>query len=218
MELKDVFAALEKAENGVEMIAAIKAETNRLSNEAKAHRMNGEKASGKVKNILEALGLTDGDDVIEQAKGMKDSLDTFAQGGKKPTEVAKQIADLTKQVTTLTNNYNEMTKTARAEKTKRLDAMKMSRAVDALTKGNAASPQSMAKLIFDNLTVGEDESIGYRDGDKDMSVEDGVNAWLSANTWAVKANPQDGSGSSAGGSGGADDPFLVGFEINGSDT
>ena len=47
MELKDVFAALEKVENCAEMIVAIKAETNRLSNEAKAHRMNGEKASGK---------------------------------------------------------------------------------------------------------------------------------------------------------------------------
>ena len=67
--------------------------------------------------------MNDGDDVVEQAKGMKTSLDSFAQGGKKPTEVAKQIADLTKQVTTLTNNYNEMTKTAEAEKAKRLSSM-----------------------------------------------------------------------------------------------
>lgn len=213
MDLKDVLAALEKVENGAEMTAVINAEINRLSGESKGYRVKGREAADKVKNILEALGLTDGDNVVEQAKGMKDSLDTFAQGGKKPTEVAKQIADLTKQVTTLTNNYNEMTKTAQAEKTKRLDAMKMSRAVDALTKGNAASPQSMAKLIFDNLTVGDDESIGYRDGDKDMTVEEGVNAWLSANAWAVKANPQAGGGSPAGGNGGADDPFLAGFKM-----
>lgn len=213
MELKDVFTALESIENGTEMIAAIKMETTRLSNEAKRHRMANESAGAKTKSLLEALGLDDGDDVVEQAKGLKSTLDSFAQGGKKPNEVAKQIADLTKQVTTLTKNYNEMTKTAEAEKTKRLDAMKMSRAVDALTKGNAASPQSMAKLIIDNLTVGDDEAIGYRDGDKDMTVEEGVNAWLSANAWAVKANPQAGGGSPAGGNGGADDPFLAGLKM-----
>ena len=210
MELKDVYTALESIENGSEMIAVIKAETNRLSNEAKKHRVAGESASAKAKSLMEAFGLDDSDDVVERAREMKGTLDSFAQGGKKPTEVAKQIADLTKQVTTLTNNYAEMTKTAEAEKAKRLDALKMSKAVDALTKGNAASPQSMAKLLFDNLTVGDDEAIGYRDGDKDMTVEDGVNAWLSANAWAVKANPQAGGGSPAGGAG-ADDPFLAGL-------
>lgn len=210
MDLKDVLAALEKVENGAEMTAVINAEINRLSGESKGYRVKSRDASEKVKNLLEALGLDDSDDVVEQAKGMKTSLDSFAQGGKKPTEVAKQIADLTKQVTTLTNNYAEMTKTAEAEKAKRLDALKMSKAVDALTKGNAASPQSMAKLLFDNLTVGDDEAIGYRDGDKDMTVEEGVNAWLSANAWAVKANPQAGGGSPAGGAG-ADDPFLAGL-------
>ena len=213
MDLQEVLAALKKGENGDAMAAVIESEMSRLAGEAGRYRRSNRDASEKVKNLLEALGLNDGDDVVEQAKGLKSTLDSFAQGGKKPNEVAKQIADLTKQVTTLTKNYNEMTKTAEAEKTKRLDAMKMSRAVDALTKGNAASPQSMAKLIIDNLTVGDDEAIGYRDGDKDMTVEEGVNAWLSANAWAVKANPQAGGGSSAGGSGGADDPFLAGLKM-----
>lgn len=211
MELKDVYTALENIENGTEMIAAIKTETARLSNEAKKHRVASESAGTKAKSLMEVLGLDDGDDVVERARELKGTLDSFAQGGKKPNEVAKQIADLTKQVTTLTNNYNEMTKTAESEKAKRLDALKMSKAVDALTKGNAASPQSMAKLLFDNLTVGDDEAIGYRDGDKDMTVEDGVNAWLSANAWAVKASPQAGGGSPAGGNAGTDDPFLAGL-------
>lgn len=35
MELKDVYTALKNIENGSEMIAVIKAETTRLSNEAK---------------------------------------------------------------------------------------------------------------------------------------------------------------------------------------
>ena len=44
MELKEVFEKLEKVENGTEMITAIKAETNRLNNEVKTHRQNGDKA------------------------------------------------------------------------------------------------------------------------------------------------------------------------------
>ena len=182
MDLQEVLAALKKGENGDAMAAVIEGEMSRLAGEAGRYRRSNRDASEKVKNLLEALGLDDGDDVVEQAKGLKSTLDSFAQGGKKPNEVAKQIADMTKQVTTL-------------------------------TKGNAASPQSMAKLIIDNLTVGDDEAIGYRDGDKDMTVEEGVNAWLSANAWAVKANPQAGGGSSAGGSGGADDPFLAGLKM-----
>lgn len=151
MEIKEVFTKLETLEGGADMIAAIKAETMRLANEAKTHRIGGEKATAKTQALLDAFGLTDGDDVVNQAKSMKESLDAFAQGGKKPTEVAKQIADLTKQVTTLPNSYNEMTKTAQAEKTKRIDAMKLSMAVDALTKANAASPKDMARLIMDNF-------------------------------------------------------------------
>lgn len=214
MELKDVFAKLESLEGGTDMITAIKAETARLAGEAKTHRVSGEQAVAKAQALLTAFGLTDGDDVINQAKSMKEALDVFAQGSKKPTEVAKQIADLTKQVTTLTNNYNEMTKTAQAEKAKRLDAMKLSVAVDALTKGNAASPKDMARLIMDNIAVGDDESLTYNDGDNSVSVTDGVNAWLSANSWAVKANPQAGGGSNGAGNAGADDPFLAGLNGN----
>lgn len=214
MEIKEVFTKLETLEGGADMIAAIKAETMRLANEAKTHRIGGDKATAKTQALLDAFGLTDGDDVINQAKSMKESLDAFAQGGKKPTEVAKQIADLTKQVTTLTNNYNEMTKTAQAEKAKRLDAMKLSVAVDALTKGNAASPKDMARLIMDNIAVSDDESLTYTDGDKSVSVTDGVNAWLSANSWAVKANPQPGGGANGAGQAGADDPFLAGLNGN----
>ena len=80
MELKDVFTALEGIENGTEMIAAIKMETTRLSNEAKRHRMANESAGAKTKSLLEALGLDDGDDVVERAKGLKSTLDSFAQG------------------------------------------------------------------------------------------------------------------------------------------
>ncbi len=122
MEIKEVYEQLEKIEGGAELITAVKAEISKLNNEAKLNREAGEKASAKVKTILENIGLTDGDDVLEKAKEIKNTLDTFKQGGKAPSEVARQITDLTKQVASVTKQLTEMTKTAEDEKSKRYDA------------------------------------------------------------------------------------------------
>ena len=211
MEMKQVYEALEKVENGADLIAAIKGEINTLNNEAKKHRTAGEQSATKLKSILEAIGLADGDDVVDKAKGLKTTLDQFAQGGKKPDEVAKQITGLTAQVGKVTKQLADMTETAKAEKTKRLDGMKMAKAVELLTKGNAASPQNMAKLLEGSIVVKDDESLAYTGSDgKEISLEDGVNGWLKENSWAVKANGAGGGGSNGGG-GGSDDPFLCGF-------
>lgn len=210
MDIKEVYANLEKVDNGTEMITAIKAEVAALSNEAKKHRQTGDTITAKNKAILEALGLEDSDDVAEKAKELKATLDSFAQDGKTPSDVARQIAKLTKDIATINGKYAEMEKTAQAEKAKRLDAMKMNALIDALTKGNAAAPKDMARLIADKLVVNDDETINYVDGENNMSVDDGVKGWLGANTWAVKANPQGGSGAPAG-AGGSGDPFLDGL-------
>lgn len=57
MEMKQVYEALEKVENGADLIAAIKGEINTLNNEAKKHRTSGEQSATKLKSILEAVGL-----------------------------------------------------------------------------------------------------------------------------------------------------------------
>jgi predicted transcriptional regulator len=57
MEMKQVYEALEKVENGADLIAAIKGEINTLNNEAKKHRTAGEQSATKLKSILEAVGL-----------------------------------------------------------------------------------------------------------------------------------------------------------------
>ena len=210
MDMKQVYEALEKTENGADLITAIKGEINALNNEAKKHRTAGEQSAAKLKNILEAVGLADGDDVVDKAKGLKATLDQFAQSGKKPDEVAKQITDLTAQVAKITKQLKDETQKAADEKAKRLDGMKMSKAVELLTKGNAASPQNMAKLLESNIVVKDDESLAYTGADgKEISLEDGVNGWLKDNSWAVKANGTGGGGSNGGG--GNDDPFLAGF-------
>lgn len=47
MEMKQVYEALEKVENGADLIAAIKGEINTLNNETKKHRTAGEKSAIK---------------------------------------------------------------------------------------------------------------------------------------------------------------------------
>lgn len=208
MELKDVYTALEKVENGAELITAIKAEINTLNNEAKKHRIAGEQSTTKLKSILDAVGLTDGEDVVEKAKGMKATLDQFAQGGKKPDEVAKQITTLTKQVETVTTQLADMTKQADEQRAKYIASQKMAKAVEALTKGNAAAPKDMAKLLLDNIKVNDDDSLAYTGADgKDVSVEDGVNSWLKDNAWAVKVN-NNGGGGAGGGAGGGESTTI----------
>lgn len=212
MEIKEVYEKLEKVEGGAELITAVKTEISKLNNEAKLNREAGDKASAKVKSILESIGLADGDDVLEKAKEMKSTLDTFKQGGKAPSEVAKQIIDLTKQVASVTKQLTEMTKTAETEKNKRYDAMKESALVDELTKGKAAAPREMAALIKGNLSIGENDEILYKNGDETLSVADGVKGWLEANKWAVKPGGSSGGGAPSGGEPkGDDDPFMKGF-------
>ena len=111
----------------------------------------------------------------------------------------------------MTKQLDAMTKTAQAEKTKRLDSLKMDKAVELLSKGHAASPENMAKLLEGSIIVKDDESLAYNGKDGEISLEDGVADWLKENSWAVKANG-GGSGSPNGGNGeGSSAPFLAGF-------
>lgn len=211
MELKNVYEALEKVENGAEMITAIKTEITKLNGEAKAHREKGDRSAARTKSILESLGLEDTDEAIDKAKELKATLDSFSQGGKAPSEVHKQITDLTKQVATFSKKLEEMTKTAETEKAKRFEATKQNALIDALTKGKAAAPKDMAALVAGNVFFNEKEEPMYKKGEDILSVEDGVKDWLSANRWAIKVEGSAGGGAPAGNNPDAD-PFLSGFD------
>lgn len=214
MDLKEVFEFLEKQENGADYIATIKGETAKLSNEAKRHRTDGDTARAKVKALLEAAGVPDDDKAVETLGKIKATNDAFAQGGKKPDEIAAQLATLTKGLDNANKQLAEMTEKANTEKAKRLNAVKTNALIEALTKQNCTSPQNVAKIITENIKVGDDEGLSFDYGDKmGLSVEDGVKAFLAENTWAVKARGSKGGGGSTGGAGGDDDkdPFLAGF-------
>lgn len=57
MDMKDVYAALEKLDNGADLITAIKGEINTLNDEAKKNRIAGEHTAEKLKDVLAGLAL-----------------------------------------------------------------------------------------------------------------------------------------------------------------
>ena len=79
MDMKDVYAALEKLDNGADLITAIKGEINTLNNEAKKNRIAGEHTAEKLKNVLAGLDLEDADDVADWLK--ENSWAVKANGG-----------------------------------------------------------------------------------------------------------------------------------------
>ena len=217
MDLKEVYEKLEKVENGADLITAIKTEVAKVNGEAAKHR-NENKASTdkltstnqKLSTVLAALGLEDGEDLEEKVGTVKATLDGIRAKGGKPDEILLKFSKMEKDMKSMEAKLQEATAAQEAERAKRLTTVKHSLAIDALTKGNAANPKEMAKLIVDNITGEEDNALVYKAGDKEISIEEGAAAWLKDNPWAVKVDPKGGSGSGGAG-GGSGDAFTDGF-------
>lgn len=175
--LAELYAALAGVEKGSEMEALIKAEIARLNAESAKYRTEKNTAEAKVTE-LEA-----------QIKELTD------KGAGSQSTVEK----LQKQLDALTEKY-EAAETARKDaEARRVQADIMQQTVAALTKGNAANPTEIAKIIVSNISTKEDGSYSYTADGKEMSIEDGASGWLKSNSWAVKNTQNPGSGGAAGG-------------------
>lgn len=175
--LAELYAALADVEKGSEMEAIIKAEIARLNAESAKYRTEKNTAEAKVTE-LEA-----------QIKELTD------KGAGSQSTVEK----LQKQLDALTEKY-EAAETARKDaEARRVQADIMQQTVAALTKGNAANPTEIAKILVSNISTKEDGSYSYTADGKEMSIEDGAAGWLKSNSWAVKNTQTPGSGGAAGG-------------------
>lgn len=208
MDLKEVYAKLEGVEGGADLITAIKAEVQKINGEAAKSRTEGKTASEKAEavakkltTVLSALDLEDSEDLEDKIGTVKSTLDGIKAKGGKPDEVLLKFGKMEKEVKSLQDKLQAATTAQESERAKRLTTVKQSLAIDALTKGSAANPKEMAKLIMDNIAGDDDNALVYKSGDKEMSVEEGAAAWLKENPWAVKVDPKAGGGS--GGAGGA---------------
>ena len=198
MELKDVYAALEAAENGAAMVETIKSELTGVRKEAADARIAKNKAEEELAELKKQHG-----ELEEKHKELETQLgDAQKRGAGAQTEMQtlqKQVADLAKKY--------EAAETARkAAEEKRVQADIMAQTVDALTKSNAVAPQEFAKLIAPSIKVAEDGTYSYTKADGTRgTIDDGAAEWLKDKTWAIKDTQKPGSGdgrSQTGGAGG----------------
>lgn len=187
MELKEVYAALEAAENGAAMVETIKSELAGVRKEAADARIAKNKAEEELAGLKKQHG-----ELAEKHKELETQLGAAREeGAGAQTEMQKlqgQIADLAKKY--------EAAETARkTAEEKRVQAAIMAQTVDALTKANAVDPQEFAKLVVPNIEVTEDGAYCYTKADGTQgSIADCAAEWLDGKAWAVKDVQKRGSG------------------------
>ena len=187
MELKEVYAALEAAENGAAMVETIKSELAGVRKEAAEARTGKNKAEEELTALKTEHGA-----LAEKHKELETQLgDAQKRGAGAQTEMQalqKQVADLAKK-------YEAAEAARKAAEEKRVQADIMAQTVDALTKANAVDPQEFAKLIVPSIKVAEDGTYSYTKADgAHGTITDGATEWLTGKAWAVKDTQKPGSG------------------------
>lgn len=110
------------------------------------------------------------------------------------------IAKLQKEIQTLQEQYESEQKLRQEAEDKRVQSEITTQVVDALTKHHAVDPGMLSKLLIPHVSVGEDGTYAYTNGEgKTQTIEDGAKAWLQNNMWAVKSTQKPGSGHNKGG-------------------
>ena len=186
--LAQIYEALSKTENGGAMVADLQEAISKTRDEAAKNRIERNK-------VLDSLNLRDGGNVDESLKNLAALLAVVQQQGGDPAQLGSQMQSLQAQVKELTDKYAASEKKAKEEHDRRVQTAIRSKAMTALTNGKAINPEAMLKVIADNISMKDDDTVVYRNGDTELSLEDGVAGWLKDNPWAVKNDMQTGSGS-----------------------
>lgn len=179
MTLAEVYEALGKQEGGEAIVSAIKAEISKVNAEAAKQRTAKNASDAKITELeAKVLELTE--------KGTGDQ-----------TTVAK----MQKQLDELAKKYDAAEKARGEEHAKRVHADITQQTIAALTKGNAASPAEIAKILIPSIQAEEDGAYKFTNanGEK-VTIEEGTAGWLKENSWAVKNTQNAGSGGGKGGS------------------
>ncbi len=186
--LAQIFGALGSVENGQEMISSLQG----IIDENKKTDKSGE--------ILQKLGVNN----IDELEKVVSTLNIIKKTGNDPNALAKQVTELASQVNEFKTKFEESEAKAKAERDKRIKTSINTQLMSELTKGNAIMPETFAQVLAGSVAAKDDDSLVFMGKDnKEISIADGVKAWLEANPSAVKNNIQPGAGSKAGAEGGA---------------
>lgn len=181
MTLAEVYEALGKLDGGEALASTIKAEISKINAEAAKQRTAKNASDAKITELEAKV-----QELTEKGTGDQTAVE----------KMQKQLDELTKK-------YDAAEKARGEEHAKRVHADITQQTVAALTKGNAASPAEIAKILIPSIAAEDDGSYKFTNakGEK-VSIEDGTAAWLKDNSWAVKNNQNAGSGGGKGGNGG----------------
>lgn len=112
--LQEIFAALGKTENGGAMVADLQDAISQVRNEAASYRT-------KRNEVLDALGLRDGENTDAALKALAQTLSAVKKAGS-PETLGAQMESLQKEVKELTAKYAASEQKAAAEREKRIGA------------------------------------------------------------------------------------------------
>lgn len=192
--LKELFDLLATLDGGAEFTALVNSQLNEVRTEAAGWRT-------KYSNLAENLGVKGNADQDAALEGIKATLAALTAGGQKPDQVGAQLQSLAEQVKTLTEKAAAEETKAKSEHDRRISEAKFNQALAALSKHQAANPQELAKILINNISAKEDDTIIYKNGEQELDVESGAAAWLEQNPWAKLNTQNAGAGSQGGKSG-----------------
>ena len=185
--LNQIYEALGKVENGGTMVADLQDAIRAARDEAAKSRIERNK-------VLDKLNLRADGDVDSSLSQLVATLSAVKNAGGDPSALGTQLSSLQKQVKELTDKYDASEKKAKEEHDKRVQTYVRSKLVSALTQGKAVKPEEIAKILSGSISMKEDDTAVLMNGDKELSIDEGVAAWLKDNAWAVKNDSQPGAG------------------------
>ena len=192
--LNQIYDELGKVENGGTMVADLQDAIRSAREEAAKSRIERNK-------VLDKLNLRESGDVDSSLSQLVATLSAVRNAGGDPSTLGTRITDLQKQLKELSDKYDASEKKAKEEHDRRVQTSIRSKLISALTQGKAIKPEEIAKILSSNISMKDDETVVMKDGDKELSLDEGVAAWLKDNAWAVKNDSQPGAGGGAQASG-----------------
>ncbi|MDU2066627.1 MAG: hypothetical protein E6713_17550 [Sporomusaceae bacterium] len=217
MTWEEFLAALGQLPEGQKLIEAIKAivagkdaEIKTKGKEVTTAKTAQKKAETDLAAANERLEIfqdaleIDGDteDLDEAIAEAKTKLQAAKDGDTKAADLAQVQSELKK----VQREYKKLEKISAdnekllgEERGKRHTSMKTQALLTALTENKAIKPDQLAKLLLNNVKVGDDDKLLFvnEDGDE-INVGEGVKGWLETNQEFVLNSQNPGGGSGGG--------------------
>lgn len=212
--LEEIIKAVEGLDDGAEFVAGLQVlsgEIKKKNNEAQNLRTRLKTAedsiaavNGKFSKVSAFIGLEDEAEDLEAAlEALKTKQKTPGKGDSSPeiAELTSKLAQLTRDMKKISDDKSLFEKTAGEEKAKRHTVIRDLALRNALEAGKAVKPKNIAKMLVNNVKIGDDDSLIFtQDDGTEVTVDEGVKSFLTENPeFVVNGQNPGGGGGGAGG-------------------